>query len=162
MFRRACARLAARRPGTTRGLTLVPMVIEQSGRGERSFDIYSRLLRVRRRHAQRTHANACCCSPHRRRSCACCARQERIICLNGPIDDNTASLVTAQLLFLESAAPHEPLSLYINSPGGVVTAGLAICARAQPRRGAAAQRCTMCRLRDPASAPVRPAHAHAR
>ena len=77
-----------------RALGLVPMVIEQSGRGERAFDIFSRLLR------------------------------ERIICLNGPIDDSTAALVTAQLLFLESTAPNEKVHMYINSPGGVVTAGL--------------------------------------
>ena len=81
-------------PVQCRALGLVPMVIEQSGRGERAFDIFSRLLR------------------------------ERIICLNGPIDDGVAALVTAQLLFLESTAPNEKVSMYINSPGGVVTAGL--------------------------------------
>jgi ATP-dependent Clp protease, protease subunit len=75
---------------------LVPMVVEQSGRGERAFDIYSRLLK------------------------------ERIIFLTGPIEDHYASLVCAQLLFLESENPEKPVFLYINSPGGVVTAALAI------------------------------------
>lgn len=75
---------------------LVPMVVEQSSRGERAFDIFSRLLR------------------------------ERIIFLNGPIDDGTAALVSAQLLFLESENPNKEISLYINSPGGVVTSGFAI------------------------------------
>jgi ATP-dependent Clp protease protease subunit len=75
---------------------LVPIVIEQSNRGERSFDIYSRLLR------------------------------ERIIFITGPIEDHMASLVTAQLLFLESENPKKDIFMYINSPGGVVTAGLAI------------------------------------
>lgn len=75
---------------------LVPMVVEQSSRGERSFDIYSRLLR------------------------------ERIVFLTGPVEDNMASLVVAQLLFLESEAPNKPIAMYINSPGGVVTAGLSI------------------------------------
>ena len=77
-------------------MSLVPIVIEQSGKGERSFDIFSRLLR------------------------------ERIIFLTGPIDDTVASLVCAQLLFLESESPEEPISLYINSPGGHVSAGLAM------------------------------------
>ena len=77
-------------------LNLVPMVDEQSSRGERSFDIFSRLLR------------------------------ERIIFITGPIDDSTAALVTAQLLFLESENPKKPISFYINSPGGVVTSGLAM------------------------------------
>jgi ATP-dependent Clp protease protease subunit len=77
-------------------MNLVPVVIEQSGKGERSFDIFSRLLR------------------------------ERIIFLTGPIEDNLASLICAQLLFLESEAPDEPINLYINSPGGVVSAGLAM------------------------------------
>ncbi|PXF46670.1 ATP-dependent Clp protease proteolytic subunit [Gracilariopsis chorda] len=76
--------------------TLVPMVLEQTPRGERVFDIYSRLLK------------------------------EHIICLNGPINDSMASLVVAQLLFLEAENPSRPISMYINSPGGVVTAGLAI------------------------------------
>ena len=76
--------------------TLIPMVVEQSSRGERAYDIYSRLLK------------------------------ERIIFLVGPINDNVASLVTAQLLFLESEDPKKEISLYINSPGGLVTAGLGI------------------------------------
>eukprot|EP01018_Ginkgo_biloba_P029199 Gb_29268 [translate_table: standard] len=75
---------------------LVPMVIEHTSRGERAYDIFSRLLK------------------------------ERIICINGAIEDETASLVVAQLLFLESENPEKPINLYINSPGGVVTAGLAI------------------------------------
>jgi ATP-dependent Clp protease protease subunit len=75
---------------------LVPIVIEQSNRGERSFDIYSRLLR------------------------------ERIVFITGPIEDHMASLVTAQLLFLESENPKKDIFMYINSPGGVVTAGMAI------------------------------------
>jgi ATP-dependent Clp protease protease subunit len=75
---------------------LVPMVVEQTARGERSYDIYSRLLK------------------------------ERIIFLTGPVDDAVASLVTAQLLFLESENPTKVISFYINSPGGLVTAGLAI------------------------------------
>lgn len=75
---------------------LVPMVIEQSSRGERSFDIFSRLLR------------------------------ERIIFLTGEVEDGMASLICAQLLFLESENPDKEISMYINSPGGVVTAGLAI------------------------------------
>jgi ATP-dependent Clp protease protease subunit len=75
---------------------LVPIVIEQSNRGERSFDIFSRLLR------------------------------ERIVFVTGPIEDNMASLITAQLLFLESENPKKDIYMYINSPGGVVTAGMAI------------------------------------
>ena len=75
---------------------LVPMVVEQSSKGERAYDIYSRLLK------------------------------ERIIFLVGPINDNVASLVTAQLLFLESEDPKKEIYLYINSPGGLVTAGLGI------------------------------------
>jgi len=77
-------------------MNLVPMVIEQSSRGERSFDIYSRLLR------------------------------ERIIFVNGPIDDSVSALVCAQLLFLEAESPNKEVAIYINSPGGVVTSGLAI------------------------------------
>jgi ATP-dependent Clp protease protease subunit len=77
-------------------LGLVPMVVEQSSRGERSFDIFSRLLR------------------------------ERIIFLNGPFDDNMSALVCAQLLFLESENPKKEISIYLNSPGGIVTSGLAI------------------------------------
>ncbi len=75
---------------------LVPMVIEQSGRGERSFDIFSRLLR------------------------------ERVIFLTGQVEDNMANLIVAQLLFLEADNPEKDVHLYINSPGGVVTAGMAI------------------------------------
>ncbi|MDC7746254.1 ATP-dependent Clp protease proteolytic subunit [Rhizobium binxianense] len=77
-------------------MQLVPMVIEQSSRGERSFDIYSRLLR------------------------------ERIIFLNGEVNDTVSAFVCAQLLFLEAENPKKPISLYINSPGGVVTSGLAM------------------------------------
>lgn len=75
---------------------VIPFVIEQTGRGERSYDIYSRLLK------------------------------DRIIFLGGPIDDNVANLVVAQLLFLEAEDPDKDVHLYINSPGGVVTAGMAI------------------------------------
>jgi ATP-dependent Clp protease protease subunit len=77
-------------------LTLIPMVVEQTNRGERAYDIYSRLLR------------------------------DNIIFIGTPIDDNVANLVTAQLLFLEAEDPDKDVSLYINSPGGVVTAGMAI------------------------------------
>lgn len=76
--------------------TLVPMVVEQTNRGERAYDIYSRLLK------------------------------ERIIFVTGPIEDHVASLITAQLLFLEADNPKKEISLYINSPGGVVTSGMAI------------------------------------
>ena len=76
--------------------TLVPMVVEQTARGERAFDIYSRLLK------------------------------ERIIFVTGPVEDYGASLVTAQLLFLEAENPKKEISMYINSPGGIVTAGMAI------------------------------------
>ncbi len=82
--------------GEPMGLGLVPMVIEQSGRGERAYDIYSRLLK------------------------------ERIIFLVGPVNDSTANLVVAQLLFLESENPDKDISFYINSPGGSIYAGLAI------------------------------------
>ncbi len=85
-----------RDPVEVYGNTLVPMVIEQTARGERSFDIYSRLLK------------------------------ERIIFLTGPVFDGVASLICAQLLFLESDNPSKDISFYINSPGGVVSAGLAI------------------------------------
>ena len=81
---------------TPQNLGLIPMVIEQSGRGERSFDIYSRLLK------------------------------ERVIFLVGEVNDQTANLVVAQLLFLESENPDKDISFYINSPGGSVTAGMAI------------------------------------
>ena len=76
--------------------TLVPMVVEQTARGERAYDIYSRLLK------------------------------ERIIFVTGPIEDNVASLITAQLLFLEAENPKKEIAMYINSPGGLVTSGLAI------------------------------------
>ena len=79
-----------------RGLGLIPMVIEQSGRGERAYDIYSRLLK------------------------------ERVIFLVGPIDDLTANVVVAQLLFLESENPDKDIHLYINSPGGSIAAGMSI------------------------------------
>ena len=77
-------------------LNLVPMVVEQTSRGERAFDIFSRLLK------------------------------ERIIFMNGPVDDGVSALVCAQLLFLESENPKKEIQMYINSPGGMVTAGLAI------------------------------------
>ena len=80
----------------TNALGLIPMVVEQTSRGERSFDIYSRLLK------------------------------ERVIFAVGPVEDNMANLIVAQLLFLESENPDKDISLYINSPGGAVTAGLAI------------------------------------
>ena len=80
----------------TEMLGMVPMVIEQSGRGERSYDIYSRLLK------------------------------ERVVFLVGPVNDQTANLVVAQLLFLESENPDKDISFYINSPGGSVSAGMAI------------------------------------
>ena len=83
-------------PPVTQGLGLIPMVVEQTARGERSYDIYSRLLK------------------------------ERIIFVVGPIDDNVANLVVAQMLFLESENADKDVQLYINSPGGSVTAGLAI------------------------------------
>ena len=77
-------------------MTLVPMVIETTSKGERAFDIYSRLLK------------------------------ERIIMLNGPVEDHMANLIVAQMLFLESEDPNKDINLFINSPGGVVTAGLSI------------------------------------
>ena len=80
----------------TQGLGMVPMVIEQSGRGERAYDIYSRLLR------------------------------ERVIFLVGPVNDQSANVVVAQLLFLESENPDKDISLYINSPGGSVSSGLSV------------------------------------
>jgi ATP-dependent Clp protease protease subunit len=80
----------------TEMLGMVPMVIEQSGRGERAYDIYSRLLK------------------------------ERVVFLVGPVNDHTANLIVAQLLFLESENPDKDISLYINSPGGSVSAGMAI------------------------------------
>lgn len=85
------------RPGgigeARRSYSLIPMVIEHSSRGERAYDIFSRLLK------------------------------ERIICINGPISDDTAHVVVAQLLFLESENPSKPINMYLNSPGGHVTAG---------------------------------------
>jgi ATP-dependent Clp protease protease subunit len=78
------------------GLGLIPMVIEQSGRGERAYDIYSRLLK------------------------------ERVVFLVGPVTETTANLIVAQLLFLESENPDKDISFYINSPGGMVSAGLAV------------------------------------
>ena len=77
-------------------MPLVPMVVEQEARGERSYDIYSRLMK------------------------------DRIIMLNGPVEDNMANIIVAQLLYLESVSPDKEINLYINSPGGAVTAGLAI------------------------------------
>ena len=98
--RRNLARLRRAQPRRVSGATslpmLVPIVVEQTGRGERSYDIYSRLL------------------------------QDRIIILGSPIDDNVASVVVAQLLFLQAQDAQKDISIYINSPGGVVTAGLAI------------------------------------
>ena len=80
----------------TKALNLVPMVVEQTSRGERAYDIYSRLLK------------------------------ERVIFMVGPIDDHVANVIVAQMLFLEAENPEKDISLYINSPGGVVTAGMAI------------------------------------
>jgi len=80
----------------TRALNLVPMVVEQTSRGERAYDIYSRLLK------------------------------ERVVFLVGPVDDHTANVIVAQMLFLESENPDKDINLYINSPGGSVSAGLAI------------------------------------
>ncbi len=82
--------------GDVRGLNLVPIVVEQSARGERSYDIYSRLLK------------------------------ERVVFLCGPVDDLVANVVLAQMLFLESENPDKDIHLYINSPGGMVSAGLAV------------------------------------
>ena len=76
--------------------TLVPMVVEQTNRGERAFDIYSRLLK------------------------------ERIIFVTGPVEDNMASLIVAQLLYLESDNPKKEIAMYINSPGGIVSSGLSV------------------------------------
>lgn len=84
-------------PNLTRSLNLVPIVVEQTGRGERSYDIFSRLLK------------------------------ERIVCLMGTVNDDLASLIIAQLLFLQSESSKKPIHMYINSPGGVVTAGLGTC-----------------------------------
>jgi len=91
--------------------TLVPMVVEQSNRGERAYDIYSRLLK------------------------------ERIVFVTGPVEDNMASLIVAQLLFLESENPKKEISMYINSPGGVVTSGLGVYDTMQFIRPAVATLC---------------------
>ena len=91
---------------------LVPMVVEQTSRGERAFDIFSRLLK------------------------------ERIIFLTGPIDDTVSALVTAQLLFLESENPKKEIAMYINSPGGIVTSGLAIYDTMQYIRSPVSTVCT--------------------
>jgi len=88
--------MGQRQTGQLQGLNLVPVVVEQTSRGERAYDIYSRLLK------------------------------ERVIFLVGPIDDYVANVVVAQLLFLESENPDKDINLYINSPGGSVSAGLAI------------------------------------
>jgi ATP-dependent Clp protease protease subunit len=95
-FRDPYANHAASMPVEPQALGLVPMVIEQSGRGERAYDIYSRLLK------------------------------ERVVFLVGPVNEVTANLIVAQLLFLESENPDKDISFYINSPGGSVTAGMAI------------------------------------
>ena len=79
-----------------RSFGYIPIVVEQTGRGERSYDIYSRLLK------------------------------ERIVCMMGPVTDSISSVIIAQLLFLQSESSHKPIHMYINSPGGSVTAGLAI------------------------------------
>lgn len=92
--------------------TLIPMVVEQTNRGERAYDIYSRLLK------------------------------ERIIFIGGPIDDNVANLVIAQLLFLESEDPERDITIYINSPGGIVYSGLAIYDTMQYVRPDVATYCT--------------------
>ncbi len=92
--------------------TLVPMVVEQTNRGERAFDIYSRLLK------------------------------ERVIFITGPIEDYGASLITAQLLYLEAENPKKEISMYINSPGGVVTSGLAIYDTMQFIRPSVSTLCT--------------------
>jgi ATP-dependent Clp protease protease subunit len=92
--------------------TLVPMVVEQTNRGERAFDIYSRLLK------------------------------ERVIFITGPIEDYGASLITAQLLYLEAENPKKEISMYINSPGGIVTSGLAIYDTMQFIRPAVSTLCT--------------------
>ena len=91
---------------------LVPMVVEETSRGERAFDIFSRLLR------------------------------ERIVFVNGPIEDGMAALVCAQLLFLESENPKKPIEMYINSPGGVVTSGFAIYDTMQYLKSPVATTCT--------------------
>lgn len=91
LFNGTSTTVAPRR--TNRSYSLIPMVIENSSRGERAYDIFSRLLK------------------------------ERIVCINGPISDDTAHVVVAQLLFLESENPSKPIHMYLNSPGGSVSAG---------------------------------------
>ncbi|XP_050275953.1 ATP-dependent Clp protease proteolytic subunit 2, mitochondrial-like [Quercus robur] len=91
-----CQQVQQQQQPMMRSYSLIPMVIEHSSRGERAYDIFSRLLK------------------------------ERIVCINGPISDDTAHVVVAQLLFLESENPSKPIHMYLNSPGGAVTAGLAI------------------------------------
>jgi len=91
---RVCSQKLHRQPAVLS--PLIPFVVEQTGRGERSYDIYSRLLK------------------------------ERIICLMGPVNDDLASVIIAQLLFLQSESSKKPIHMYINSPGGLVTAGLGI------------------------------------
>lgn len=98
-------------PVETHMNTLVPMVVEQTNRGERAYDIYSRLLK------------------------------ERIVFVTGPIEDHVASLITAQLLFLEAENPKKEISMYINSPGGVVTSGFAVYDTMQFIRPAVATLC---------------------
>ncbi len=95
----------------TTSLGLVPMVVEQSSRGERAFDIFSRLLR------------------------------ERVVFLNGPVDDGMSALICAQLLYLESENPKKQIDMYINSPGGIVTSGLAIYDTMQYIRSPVATTC---------------------
>jgi ATP-dependent Clp protease protease subunit len=101
-----------RDPVDTYMQTLVPMVVEQTNRGERAYDIYSRLLK------------------------------ERIIFVTGPIEDHMATLITAQLLFLEAENPKKEIAMYINSPGGVVTSGLAVYDTMQFIRPAVTTLCT--------------------
>jgi len=95
LFQTSCG-CVLRRKEFIRNVSYIPMVVEQTGKTERAYDIYSRLLK------------------------------ERIICLFGPINDTVSSLIVAQLLFLQSESSKKPIHMYINSPGGVVTAGLAI------------------------------------
>src|SRR4030095_10195109 len=96
-FTRSTVRMIWERTGVEPcDIGLIPMVVEQSGRGERAYDIYSRLLK------------------------------ERVVFLAGPIDEMSANVIVAQLLFLESDNPEKDISLYINSPGGLVSAGLAV------------------------------------
>src|SRR5436853_2795769 len=93
-------------------MNLVPMVVEQTNRGERAYDIYSRLLK------------------------------ERIIFITGPVEDGMAALIVAQLLFLEAENPKKEISMYINSPGGVVTSGMAVYDTMQFVRPAISTLCT--------------------